>query len=353
MADDLAVGWRSALNIKYDEKYIIRLAAKEDIAQIMTFIDTYWKKGHILAVNRSFFEYEFLEPNGSVNFILAIDRQQDTLEGILGYLKASHDEECMDIWGSIWKVKEGNIPLLGLELSIRLEEMVRYKLGIGANPKTTISIMKILPNRKAGKMKHFYRLCKKQDFHIACIEYLPKSAAVNGSAAELSVEIQEINDFKAFDENYTELLNKDSIPYKDKNYIRRRFFEHPIYEYKVYGISTEGRSKAIIVFREETVDDRKALRIVDYVGEQSCFGCLGSFFDSMKEQYEYIDFYCMGFEERYIYEAGFTLRKDDDANIIPNYFHPFEQRNVDIWVHYPVDGVLFCKADGDQDRPNL
>lgn len=355
MADDLAVGWRSALNIKYDEKYIIRLAAKEDIAQIMTFIDTFWKKGHILAVNRSFFEYEFLEPNGSVNFILAIDRQKDTLEGILGYLKASHDEECMDIWGSIWKVKEGNIPLLGLELAVRLEELVhfRYKLGIGSNPKISIPFMKIFPNRKVGKMKHFYRLCQKEAFHIACIEYLPKSAAVNESAAGLPVEIQEINDFKAFDKNYSGLLNKDSVPYKDKNYIKRRFFEHPIYQYKVYGISTEGTPKAIIVFREETVSDRKALRIVDYVGEQKCFSCLGSFFDLLKEQYEYIDFYCLGFNEQFVYAAGFTLRQDEDQNIIPNYFHPFEQRNVDIWVHYPVDGVLFCKADGDQDRPNV
>lgn len=341
------------MNTKYDEKYDIRLAAKDDIARIMTFIDTYWKKGHILAVNRSFFEYEFLEADGSVNFILAIDRQKDTLEGILGYLKASHDEECLDIWGSVWKVKEGNIPLLGLELALRMNELIpfRYHLGIGSNPKTSIPFMKLFPGRKIGKMKHFYRLCRQKDFRIAKIAYLPENLCADECENGSLHKIRQISSWDSAAE-YLSVFDKKNVPYKDEDYIKKRFFDHPIYQYMIYGISTEERQKAVVVFREESACGRKALRIVDYVGEQSCFRCLGGFFDTMKEQYEYIDFYCMGFEERFLYEAGFTLRQDEDANIIPNYFHPFEQRNVDIWAHYPVDGVLFCKADGDQDRPN-
>lgn len=341
------------MNIDYDKRYEIRLAKEEDIGRIMTFIDAYWKKGHILAVNRPFFEYEFLEADGTVNFLLAIDRQNDTLEGILGYLKASHDTECMDVWGSIWKVKEGNVPLLGLELAVRLEKLVpfRYHLGIGSNPKTSIPFMKLFPGRKAGRMKHFYRLCREADFRIAQISYIPEQCMSGDTVREAFVDVRQITQ-QEFESGYTSVSDKKDVPYKDQEYIRKRFFEHPVYHYQVYGISECGQPKAVIVFREESVESRKVLRIVDYVGQQRCFGGLGGFFDSLKECYEYIDFYCLGFDEDAVRRAGFVLRQDEDKNIIPNYFHPFEQRNVDIWVHYPVDKALFCKADGDQDRPN-
>ena len=47
-------------------------------------------------------------------------------------------------------------------------------------------------------------------------------------------------------------------------------------------------------------------------------------------------------------------KTDDDMNIIPDYFSPFEQKNIDIWVDSSnrIDTCCFFKADGDQDRPN-
>ena len=46
---------------RYAERYDIRLAKYDEIPQIMAFIENYWKKDHILARDRGFFEYEFLE----------------------------------------------------------------------------------------------------------------------------------------------------------------------------------------------------------------------------------------------------------------------------------------------------
>ena len=50
--------------------------------------------------------------------------------------------------------------------------------------------------------------------------------------------------------------------------------------------------------------------------------------------------------------AGFCERTENDSNIIPNYFSPYEQRNIEIYVSGNINDGLFCKADGDQDRPN-
>ena len=55
---------------------------------------------------------------------------------------------------------------------------------------------------------------------------------------------------------------------------------------------------------------------------------------------EYIDFYNYGFKEQSLLSAGFIERTEGDANIIPNYFHPFVQENIDIWIQ-PIDGVIY------------
>ena len=52
-------------------------------------------------------------------------------------------------------------------------------------------------------------------------------------------------------------------------------------------------------------------------------------------------------------QAGFCEVRYD-INIIPDYFNPFEQVNVDIYVDSSNNRkkCFFFKADGDQDRPN-
>ena len=98
--------------------------------------------------------------------------------------------------------------------------------------------------------------------------------------------------------------------------------------------------------REQEYEGTCVLRIVDYIGNRRLFAGLRGFIDANLKKYEYIDFYCYGFEENYILEAGFTLLDDSDDNIIPNYFQPFERKNIDIWVNSSRDGCLFFKADG-------
>ena len=122
----------------YDEKYEIRLACIEDIDSIMIFINEYWKKGHLLGKNREMFMYEHSDET-KVNFLLAIDRNNQSISGILGFIPASHNPEKYDIWTGIWKVKAGSMPLLGVEMYKRLPAMLnaRSLLGVGDNQETT------------------------------------------------------------------------------------------------------------------------------------------------------------------------------------------------------------------------
>lgn len=50
--------------VSYDDIYEIRLAQKEEIPAIMSFIKDCWSENHIMARDRALFEYEFAYVNG-------------------------------------------------------------------------------------------------------------------------------------------------------------------------------------------------------------------------------------------------------------------------------------------------
>lgn len=338
--------------MNYDDKYEIRIARESDIADIMLFIENNWKSGHIMARNRALFEYEFLEKDGTVNFVLAIDREKGTIEGLYGFLKASHDMGHLDIWGSIWKVLDGNMLMLGTEIIRRRDALTgcRCGLGVGDNPKTAIPILRTMLKRYTAKMKHYYMLSEIEEFKIAKIAERPNKEKHGKQFNVIKLNnIEEIRDRFIF-ERFIE-----TRPYKDLWYINHRFFEYPIYKYGVYGIEDEqGVVNALIVLRNQEYQDRVAVRFVDYIGESRLLSGTSQFFEDIlsDNRCEYVDFYCNGIEEEYIRNAGFTLLTDNDPNIIPNYFSPFCQQNIDIWVDSSDKNAVHFKADADQDRPN-
>lgn len=346
---------------RYDERYEIRLARREDIESIMQFINDYWREGHILSRNRALFEYEYLDEDGvTVNMILAIDRGTELLEGLFGFLKCSAGRwiDKKDIWGSLWYVNpsHNNIPLLGIELAKRVYELTgcRYQIGNGANPSTTVPLRKLYFGEKTAKMIQYYCLNPdKNKFAIPVIHHRWHPQYKDESTRTYMEQYSSIDEVtKKYD-----IEKLDVIPYKDNWYLNKRYFKHPWYHYQVYGLYTEidPAVKALMVGREVKCNGAKVLRIVDYLGEQNLFSGLAyEFRNLMRENdYEYIDFYVYGFNEEIIRNAGFCRREDNDENIIPNYFEPFLQKNVDIWVHYKEEGTMFFKADGDQDRPNI
>ncbi|WP_066055908.1 hypothetical protein [Robertmurraya korlensis] len=342
---------------KFDARYDIRLARYTDIESIMKFINDYWREGHIMSKDRELFEYEFVEGD-NVNFVLAIDRNTESIEGIFGFLNcsATNDITRKDIWGSLWKVVDDhdNIPLLGIELAKRVYPLTgcRTHIGNGANLNTTIPLRRIFFGEKVAKMKQYYFLNTEiENYNIAEIQEKKEKAIDRNKQNVFLEKFASIEDVK---KNFN-VENVDAIPYKDFWYINKRYFNHPYYTYDIYGLKDEsGNTGALMMTRSITCNGGRILRIVDYIGEHKLFAGLGNQFRKLLQEndYEYIDFYTLGFKEEYIFDAGFKLRTEDDTNIIPNYFEPFVRENADIWAHYKIDGTLFFKADGDQDRPN-
>ena len=143
-------------------------------------------------------------------------------------------------------------------------------------------------------------------------------------------------------------------PYKDAWYVSHRFFEHPVYHYEVYLLRDDDKAYAVMVIRRVEHEGHECLRIVDYMGDiKALSGVSSALRGLMTDKSEYIDLYNYGYPPEDICAAGFTERTKEDENIIPNYFEPFVQKNVECWFNSDAkDNFVICKADADQDRPN-
>lgn len=335
------------------QKYEIRRATKSDISMIMEYIDEDWKKGHIMSSNRALFEYEFLESDGTVNMVIALNLITNRIDGCLGFIKSSRNTETFDSWGTIWKVREGCDNLLGLRLISEVWKIPGNQnyLNIGLNPYTAGRIHKMLLKEFVDKMRHYYILADRKEYKIALVEHKETDYIAEISCPYSVYKLNREDFITYFTSN---LAEKGRIPHKNREYFIHRYYDHVIYDYDVYGIMSGDNLHSFFVVREDSYEEHIALRMVDYFGDENAMVAIGQFLPQLflNELVEYIDFYEYGYSDYNIKKAGFQLLEENDTNIIPNYFHPFVQKNIDIWISSPVEGTKFVKGDGDQDRPN-
>ncbi|MFB2517406.1 hypothetical protein [Lysinibacillus sp. OTC-L20] len=329
----------------------IRQASIEDRSRILVFLKEHWNSEHIFVRNPQLFDYYHLKEN-KITFVIAEENETRKILGIQGYILANNNENP-DVWGVIWKVIPNSVPMLGVLIMkyIRKTTNCRIFAGVGANPNTTLKIIKGM-REFTGKLDHYYRLADLERYSIAKVE------------AKIIPPINICNQRDLLPiKNEKELLlnfNMDfsyKKPFKSMEYIIDRYFNHPIHKYKVYAIIQKDQEKyiSIIVCRIQEYKESKVLRIIDFIGNVQELKYVGIALQKMldSKEYEYIDFYCKGIEPKILQDMGFILRDENDKNIIPNYFEPFIAENIEIYYNTSddVDFYVF-KGDGDQDRPN-
>lgn len=326
----------------------LRRAVYEDIPNIMQFMDEHWKPGNVLAKNREFFEWQFVDGD-KVNMFLGVDDSSGRIYGIIGAI-VYNKKMNPDISGCTWQVIKSPNPMLGIELSEYMKKQLqpRYACSAGLSKKS-VRINEMLGGISIA-MDHYYRLADREDYKIAKVNH--KIIPIVEDTGYRLEPIYSVEDMKQIiPEN--ELL--DFILSKDYSYIEKRYFEHPIYQYDKWKIvDTDGNSCSVMMTRDETAQDRKICKIVDYYGNSTDLGKITVALDRiMKEKdYEFVDIYSYGVPTELYEQAGFCCCDETSMNIIPNYFHPFEQRNIALKMIEPaISGLRMFRGDGDQDRP--
>lgn len=327
-------------------EYKIRYAAYEDIPEIQTFINENWKKNHILARDKILFEWQYT--SNKLDYVLGLD-EVGKIQGILGYI--SYDNNVQrDIALAMWKANSG-CSFLGIKLLmfIMKHESYRVLFCSGINMATTKEIYERM-GFTIGRMNQWYRLAKRKQYVIAKIEnpYIPEySTCDEADLAEYKTMDELETDFK-----FDTYVDSNMVPYKSLTYLKRRYFEHPRYEYKVYGVK-QAETKAVIVIRVQECNGSRAIRFVDCIGNIGQIANITRAIDKLLEikNAEYIDMYEAGVSGNMLRKAGW-INLEETKNIVPNYFSPFEQSNVTVNYCTTDENIVLFRGDGDQDRPN-
>lgn len=330
----------------------VRHAVLEDHDRVIQFIKEHWKEDHIFVLCPELFDYYHVI-DGKLTYVIAEDDLTEEIYGLQGYIASNRSAEP-DVWGAIWKTIPCSYPFLGVEImkTIRKSTNCRIFAGVGANPNTTIPLLKFL-KEATGKMDHYYRLANQEVYQIAVVN----QKTIPPLSESPRYKFVRFNTFDELRARFDISKYRDRKPYKDAWYVERRYYAHPMNHYDVYGID-KGRLhiESIVVAREQWQNGAKVLRLLDFIGQDQDLTGIGHTLQGLLEDnhYEYVDFYCKGLPHEVLTQAGFALRDAQDSNIIPNYFEPFVRENIDIYYNTSDDGDYYVfKGDSDQDRPSI
>lgn len=342
--------------------YIIKdQVPKTDVEKLINFLRVAWNPDHALIKSRELLDFQHYDKdNNAYNFIVAENQQTGEYDALVGYIPvAQYDSELRengDYWGGIWKRKDDvyneDINIVGAEVFQRFFTLPFFKSQCGISlSKYAVKACKAM-RYKFGYMHQYYILNKNCN-HFAIADNVTDEYFVNPSQSHdnnWSLRWIDINTVK------NSKLSPHYRPYKSIRFLENRYFCHPIYHYLFLGLYDLTSIKAVLVARILEVNGSKVLRIVDVYGEIG-----GYIYPSVQNilsegAFEYIDFLNYGIDTSVFTNMGFReLNFEEDNLILPNYFEPFERRNVKMTVVHKdkYDSFTAFKGDADQDRPNI
>jgi hypothetical protein len=345
----------------YEAEYEFKFCGLEDIDRTLEFIDQHWQHNHILTRSRELLDWQHLDTkNRRYNFVLAIHRKTNEIHGLVGFIMSSIYDSGIESpirWGAIWKIRE-DIGARGLGIGLKwflyTHAEAPYLGGIGLSRYSREINTKL--GEEVGKLNLYYMLNASRKAYRLVEQYDDVSfPCVDVTSAASFRQLTERDFAKEINAEYLKRIP----PYKSHLYYINRYFKHPIYKYYFTKITDESFQKeACFVWRFCEHQEDKCIVIVDYIGNGEELS--GHYHDFQKllitHNAEYISFFNLGIDDRYLIDAGFQDRKASNI-IIPVYYEPFVMKNVELDYHYDtvdqtfVNPMIF-KGDADQDRPN-
>lgn len=329
----------------------------------MDFIAAHWSAEHVLANQRELLLWQHARSDEFLNFVIA--RSERGIEGVLGFVSSNCSGDREDsgrvLWLALWKIREDcRKPMLGLLLFRYLARNESFDgLGCLGFNETTQKLLAGM-GYTIGTLEHYYLPNREAGTRVllgGTVDYGQQERAnVMGEATLFkSVSAQDIEGVcKAL----LAATNGDFLPRRGVDWYLGRYLKHPVYRYHIMGLFAGADIVAMLVFRQVAARGGLALRIVDFVGDESALGHSSEAFQALLDEYraEYVDFLNSGLNDEYLRACGFRVRRDGDGVVVPQYFEPFVPENRDIQYAFKSSLDLpwrIFKGDGDQDRPNI
>jgi hypothetical protein len=336
----------------------IRRCKKTEIQDVMSFIDSHWNKGHVLATSKDLMDWQHGSDDESYDYLVAKDG--DKLLGVLGYISTRRFDPSLPgqnvIWLALWKVVEGaGVAGLGLRMLDALKKLEPHVAiavnGINFNHPPMYKALRY----EVGELRQYFVTCPGSRVTLASAPdgySWPTPSGMGAPWEEMTADA-----LRSMDPS---TVSSHVIAHKTPSYFASRFFGHPVYRYRVFLLTGEPGEKALIATRLAEHQGARALRLVDFAGAPSALKLAGDGLTIlMKESLaEYADFWSYGMDEGAIRATGMIPVDPLGPVVVPNYFEPFLARNGRILcaikqMSEAPQPVMIFRADGDQDRPNL
>ena len=314
-----------------DPRLILRFGDNADVGIITNFIDQHWKRGHILSRDRELFEYMYLEKDGRLNFVIAFDPHSNEVIAILGYIPSDTSHSRISL--SMWKSRSD-------------AHLRKYKAGLAVfrflmHELKPISIFSTGTTLEAGEFFKFLGYSfDAMSHHVIVNSEIsgfrviknPPLCSFYSQSSELPASSLAL--IKSDDELRRAVLGLEvANTLKDVDYLCHRYLQHPRFKYEVREVLLNARTVGVLVFRRSFANDRSCIRIIDVIGAETCLkSAIGPLAQEMTVNGdEYIDLMSWGLDSNQIKEAGFTNCREFADCVVPEYFSPFSQTNVDRW----------------------
>ena len=339
-----------------------RFATAGDRDRLVEFIREHWIAEHVFTERPDLLDWQHLEGDGRLNFVLAEDDAGAVL-GILGFIPLGHFDPALgarDITLAIWKVRdEGVPPGVGLNLLKHLRNQLDPRLIAAIGTSEMVRPLYRALRYSVATMQHCALFGPRDDREIAIASGVPAHAF---AAAEPSgrLELRPLTSTAPPDvREAVDRVAGGAVPAKSWAYLAMRYLAHPWYRYTLRAVHVDGTLVAVVVWRSVTAEGSTVLRIVDIAGDT---GWLVHATHALQHevaaaQAEYIDLVQWGVDPAYL--DAWVSPASTAGLVLPNYFSPFERRNIEIGLAVklfdgePAEGTVHLyRGDSDQDRPN-
>ena len=318
---------------------------------LVSYINDFWQKNHVLVKNQDLFNWQHLN-NSFYNFY--VFKNENKICGIIGFIPTNQYDTSLtdnkDYFGAIWSVNKLAPPAAGHFLIKKMisSETPEFIGFIGISEQAKFFYKKW--NLEINSLNHYFIINNSfKKYKILKGKVIQKKYLDIENPNLTLIKIENLSELK--------LVHKYK-PEKTINYLINRYQKHPVYKYSFYGLKdNKNNILSIFIIRKQIYLNRSCLRIIDIYGDIDNIESLKKQFENLLflENAEYIDVLNYGISKKIFKKIGFSkLDFSSDNIIIPNFFQPFVQKNIKIEFSYisKYDDFVIFRGDGDQDRPS-
>lgn len=345
----------------------VRFAVLEDSPALIEFVRDHWSENHIFVRNSEVFSWQYAQEDGRLNMVLAEQENEDGVKiilGVLGFIPLGRFDPALgdgDVLLALWKVRDDIAPPgLGLRflklIQARLQPKVIGAIGISDMVKPIYRAL----GYTVDQLSQWALFNLEFKGRCAIAGNVPDDAFEPSGVASSSLGLVPVDgpDSEEMAGAIDTIASLQS-PKKSWAYVLARYIEHPWYDYSLRVVERGGRPVALVVWRMVECNGSRILRIVDIIGDT---GWLSDSAQLLRAELasanaEYIDIMQTGTPGEVLARGGFVGPERYPDLILPNYFSPFEARNIHIHLAYrafrpDAAPLRLYRADSDQDRPN-